>query len=118
MPSPMLDDLAALKAKQVERDHRCAVTSDAVVSGMQQYEISVHQRAIDCYVGGRRVRYFGGKRLHSSKTISKIRVMLHEGRVKIAIDCGRILLAKDIDQDLASVGSQNALARCRLSRAR
>jgi hypothetical protein len=48
----MLNDLAVLEAEQVERDRRCAVASDALVSGMQQYEISVHKRAIDCYVGG------------------------------------------------------------------
>jgi hypothetical protein len=40
--------------------------------------------------------------------------MLHEGLAKIAIDCCRILLAKDIDHRLASVGAQSALARCRL----
>jgi hypothetical protein len=49
----MLDDLAVLKAEQVEGDRRCAVTSDAYVSGMQQDEISVHKRAIDCYIGCR-----------------------------------------------------------------
>jgi hypothetical protein len=49
----MLDDLAILKAEQVERDRRCAVTSDALVSGMEQDEISIYKRAIDRYIGGR-----------------------------------------------------------------
>src|SRR6202022_1519959 len=101
--SPMLNDLAALEAKQVERDHRCAVTSDAVVSGMQQYEIFVHKRAIDCYVGGGGAGDVCGKGLHSSKTISDVRIMLDERFGKIPIDCSRIFLAKDIDHGFASL---------------
>src|SRR5712675_364486 len=123
----MLNDLAALEAKQVERDHRRAVTSDAVVSGMQQYEISVHKRAIDCYVSGGRASDVCGKGLHSSNTTGDARIMLYERFGKIPIDCSRIFLAKDIDHGFASLGAQSVrnrtqvqrcLARCRLSQAR
>src|ERR1700704_2572720 len=107
----MLNDLAALKAEQVERDHRCAVTSDAVVSGMQQHEIFVHKSAIDCYVGSGRASDVYGKGLHSSKTISDVRIMLYERFGKIPIDCSRIFLAKDIDHGLASLGAQSVRGR-------
>jgi len=101
----MLSDLSIPETQQIERDRGCAVTTNAFVSGMQQYEISVHKRAIYCYVGGGRSRYFHGKRLHSDKTVGQIRVMLHERRGKIPIDCRRIFLTKDIDHSLASVGT-------------
>src|SRR5262245_23599998 len=107
----MLNDLAVLKAEQVERDRRSGVTSDAFIFGMQQYKISVHKRAIDCYIGGSRTRYFRGKRLHSSKTIGKVRVMLYEGLAKIPIDYCRIFLTKDIDHGLAGVGAQSVGGR-------
>src|SRR5205809_7625519 len=101
----MLNDLAVPETKQIERDRGCAVTTNAFVSGMQQYEISVHKRAIYCYIGGGRARYFHGKRLHPGKTIGQIRVMLHERLCKILIDYCRIFLTKDIDHSLASVGA-------------
>jgi hypothetical protein len=101
----MLNDLTVPETEQIERDRGCAVTTNAFVSGMQQYESSVHKRAIYRYIGGGRARYCG-KRLHSGKTIGQIRVMLHERLGKIPIDCGRIFLTKDIDHGLASVRAQ------------
>src|SRR6202040_3125252 len=106
----MLNDLALVKAEQVECDHR-SVTSDALVSGMQQYEIAVHERAIDCYIGGRGTRHFRSEGLHSSKTISKVRVMLLEGFTKIPVDHCWIFLAKDVDHSFASVGAQHIRGR-------
>ena len=99
----MLNDLPVLKTEQIERDRRCAITTNAFVSGMQQDEVSVHKRAIYRYIGGGRARYFRGKRLHSGKTIGQIRVMLYERLGKIPIDYCRIFPAKDIDHGLASV---------------
>jgi len=39
----MLNDLALLEAEQVECDCRSAIARNALVLGMQQDEISVHQ---------------------------------------------------------------------------
>src|SRR5258708_30844923 len=50
----MLSDLSIPETQQIERDRGCAVTTNAFVSGMQQYEISVHKRAKYCYIGGGR----------------------------------------------------------------
>src|SRR5580658_7504568 len=111
----MLNDLAVLKAKQVKGDHRPSVTSDTFVFGMEQYKISVHKSTIDCYVSGRRARYFRCKRLHASKTIGKIRVMLYERLAKTPIDGRHIFLSKDIDHCLASVGAQGVGGRHVLS---
>ena len=68
----MFSDLSIPETQQIERDRGCAVTTNAFVSGMQQYEISVHKRAIYCYVGGGRARYFHGKGLHAGKTVGQI----------------------------------------------
>jgi hypothetical protein len=48
----MLNDLAVLEAKQVERDRRPGVTCDALVFRMQQYEIPIYKGAIERYIGG------------------------------------------------------------------
>src|SRR4029077_6014444 len=107
----MLNDLAVLKAEQVERDRRSGVTGKPLVSGVRQDEISLHKRAIDCYTGGSRVRYFRGKGLHSSNTISKVRVMLYKRLGKIPIDCCRIFIAKNTDHGSASVDAQDIRSR-------
>src|SRR5258705_13158622 len=100
----MLSDLSIPETQQIERDRGCAVTTNAFVSGMQQYEISVHKRAIYCYVGGGRAGNFHGKNLHSGKTVSQIRVLLVKRLGKKRMDCCRIFLTKDIVQTLAAVG--------------
>src|SRR5260370_27391127 len=107
----MLNDLAVLKAEQVERNRRSGVTCDALVSGMQQDEISVHKRAIGRYVGGGRIRCFSDKRFHPVKTVSDARVMLYERLAEIAIDCCRIFLLKDVGHGLTSGNAQSV--RCR-----
>src|SRR5467141_3295041 len=112
----MFNDLAVLEAQQVESNRRSGVTSDAFVSGMQQDEVSVHECAVDCYVGSRRARYFGGKRLHSNKTISEVRIMLYERFGKVPIDCSRIFLANDVNHGLASVGAQSVRGRPQIKR--
>jgi hypothetical protein len=111
LSAPMLNDFFVLKAEQVKGDHRSSVTSDTFVSGMEQHQISVGKRTIDCYVGRRRARYFRSKRLHSSKTIGKSRVMLYERLAKIPIDGRHIFLSKDIDHCLASVDAQGVGGR-------
>jgi hypothetical protein len=74
---------------------------------------------MDCYVGGGRARYFGGKRPHSGKTIGKSWVMLYERVAKMPIDGRRVFLSKEIDHGLASVGAQGVGGRhsSRLGRA-
>jgi hypothetical protein len=52
----MLSDLIAAEAEQIERDRIMAVAADTLVSGMQKDQISVHKRAIDCYIGSRSAR--------------------------------------------------------------
>src|SRR5882724_5247539 len=107
----MFDDLAVLEAEQVESNRRSEVTSNAFVSGMQQDQVSVHERAIDCYVSKACARDFGGKRLHSSKTIGEIWIMLHERFGEISVDCGQVFFAKDVSHGLASSGAQSARGR-------
>jgi hypothetical protein len=51
------------------------------------------------------------KRLHSSGTVGKIRVMLYERPAKIPIDGRHIFLSEDIDHYLASVGAQGVGGR-------
>src|ERR1700751_3861656 len=101
----MLNDLAVFEAKQVECDRRSRVTCDALVPGMQQDEVPVHERAMDRYVGAWRARYLLGKRLHPGKTVGKVRVMLYERLAEVAIDCCPVLVPEDVDHGFVGAGA-------------
>src|SRR5712691_2487182 len=98
----MLNDPAVLETEEVECDRRSGITCNALVSRMQQDEISVLERAIDGYIGGRRTRHFRGKRFHPRQTVSEARVMLYERFGEMPIDHCGVLLAEDIDQSFTS----------------
>src|SRR5580698_10349751 len=61
LSAPMLDDLVILEPEQVEGDQRTRRSRESLIPGMEQHEVSVHQRTKDCYVGPRRARYCYGK---------------------------------------------------------